>query len=146
MAVSDGRKAIIEGWYAEFSDDEDQISLSIEEVNEKHLRLSCGVGFITFSLNTNRILISSEGSDKFVNSLVQKCNLSTEKDGSNEYSPDLSTTTPEEELWNALLKFSGMSKKMAAESFDRLGVKVQNWFPEDRHHPLDIIVITTTTV
>ena len=119
MALSVGRKGIIEVWYAEFSDDRDQISLSIEEVTEKHLKLSCDMGFIIFSLNTERILISSEGSDKFIDSLVDKCNLSIEKDSSKENSPDPSTTKPEEELRNALIKFSDISKKMAAESFKR---------------------------
>ena len=121
MAVSVSRKAIIDRWFAQFSDDEDQISLRIEEVNEKHLKLSCGMGFIIFSLNTDRTTISSEGSDKFVNSLVKKCNLSIEKDSSKENSP--STGTPEEELRNALLKFSDISMEMAAESFNRSGVK-----------------------
>ena len=125
MSVS--RKAIIDRWFAEFSDDEDQISLSIEEVNEKHLKLSCGMGFIIFSLNTDRTIISSEGSDKFVNSLVKKCNLFIEKDSSKENSP--STGTPEEELRNALLKFSDISMEMAAESFNRSGIEVQKRLP-----------------
>lgn len=119
MVLSTDRKSIIERWYAEFQEDDDQISLNIDEVNEKHLKLSCGAGSIVFSLNTPKILISSEGSDAFVNSLVLRCKISSNKDHINASVSEPPNNILQEELCKVLANFSLISKEMVAESFNR---------------------------
>lgn len=117
MAIHTYRE-VINQWITQFTNDEDQISLDFDQIEDNFLRLSCGDGRIVFSFgNSNKISIAAEGDDRFVNILVRNCKDAIQK-------LDLCTSTDEKnvspaELKNVLLKFSEISKIMAANAHDR---------------------------
>lgn len=119
MSTSSERNVIIKKWFKEFNEDEDQISLGIDEIDDGYLQLSCGTGFIIFSFGiasegSDVITISSKGNDKFVKDLVKRCNDAAYGDQSqgDTYSSVLKTKY----LMNVLMKFSEISKEMALDS------------------------------
>jgi hypothetical protein len=107
---------IIQEWFTQFKDDEEQISLGIDYIDDNTLRLSCGDEIIVFSFgDSDTVSIAAEGDDKFVNVLVQRCkdaikqlNLCISADGSNAA-----------HLKDVLIKFSEITKVMAANADDR---------------------------
>jgi hypothetical protein len=106
---------IIQEWFTQFKDDDDQISLDIDHVDEKSLRLSCGDGLILFTFSDFiKVTIASEGNDKFVDILVQRCKEAMER-------LNLSMSNKGGELKNVLMKFSELSKVMAANADDSDG-------------------------
>ena len=119
MTTPSERKVIIEQWFKEFNEDEDQISLGIDEIQDGYLQLSCDTGFIIFSFGTageadDLITISAKGNDKFVKDLVQRCNDAAYGDQSqaDSYNSVLKTKY----LKSVLTKFAEISKEMAADS------------------------------
>jgi hypothetical protein len=119
MTTPSERKVIIKQWFKEFNEDEDQISLGIDEIQDGYLQLSCGTGFIIFSFGTageanDLIAISSKGNDKFVKDLVKRCNDAAYGDQSeaDSYNSVLKTKY----LKNVLTKFAEISKEMAVDS------------------------------
>jgi hypothetical protein len=117
---TDSRK-IIDEWFKEFSEDEDQISISIDVIDDGYLQLSCGTGFIFFSFDIDGpvvqlIEISSNGSDKFVDELATRCNNAFKLDMKHGDTSTTSANVQHIDLMSVLQKFSEISKDMAAHS------------------------------
>lgn len=108
---------VIQEWFTQFKDDEEQISLGIDYIDDNTLRLSCGDEIIVFSFgDSDKVSIASEGDDKFVNVLVQRCKDAIEQ-------MNLCISADERigciYLKNVLIKFSEITKVMAANADDR---------------------------
>ena len=121
MATATDRRKIIDEWFKEFSEDEDQISICIDVIDDGYLQLSCGTGFIIFSFNVDGAVgqlveISSNGSDKFVDELAARCNNAFKLDAKQGDMSTLSANVQHIDLMGVLLKFSEISKDMAAHS------------------------------
>ena len=120
MSTSSERNIIIKNWFKEFNEDEDQISLGIDEIDDRFLQLSCGSGFIIFSFGTfgegngDIITISSKGNDKFVKDLVKRCNDAAY--GDQPHGDSYHSVLRTKYLKNVLMKFSEISKEMAVDS------------------------------
>lgn len=130
MGSSMNSRQVIDEWFKEFSEDEDQISISIDVIEDGYLQLSCGTGVIIFSFDVHGsvsqlIEISSSGSDKFVDELAARCNNAFKLDMKHGDTSTASANVQRVDLVSVLQKFSEISKDMAAHS-NRLVISDNN--------------------
>lgn len=121
MESSNDSRKMIDEWFKEFSEDEDQISISIDVIDDGYLQLSCGTGVIIFSFDVSGpvsqlLEISSNGSDKFVDELAARCNNAFKLNMKHGDMSTASANVQRIDLMSVLQKFSEISKDMAAHS------------------------------